>query len=408
MTTKLYWEDAHLTRFTARVTDAWLRGAHRIVELDQSAFYPTGGGQPSDTGSMNSARVMDVEITDDGRILHRLDSDISFAIGDEVSCEIDWDRRREMIQQHTGQHVLSQAFFRLFGAETKGFRITDRSTEIDLTLEAQPDEIDNAIARAEELANAVVFDNREIRVHNVTPEGAAALPLRKESFVADCVRVIEIADFDWSPCGGTHAKRTGEVGLIAVRSWERAKKMTRVHFLCGARALNDYRRVSRTADAIARKFSSGMDEVESSVTRLFEENKRLQRRARELAQIAAIVEAHELIEGAEPAEGLRIISRVFEDRDIEELNLLAHRLVDGENVVALLAMKENLTARLVFARSANLSADMSALMRAACERLGGRGGGKPDFAHGGGTNVSELDQVLEMSRATVSAGQPRS
>src|SRR5262247_2237776 len=318
MTVKLYWEDAHLTRFAARVTDAWLQGAHRIVALDQSAFYPTGGGQPCDTGSINAARVIDVEMADDGRILHRLGSDVSFSVGEEVNCEVDWRRRREMIQQHTGQHILSQAFFRLFGAETKGFRITDRTTEIDLTLEAQPDEIERAIARAEELANDVVFDNREIRVHNVSPEEAAALPLRKESFVVDCVRVIEIADYDWSPCGGTHAKRTGEVGLIAVRGWERAKKMTRVHFLCGVRALNDYRRASRTADAIARKFSSGREDVESSVTRLFDENKRLLRRSRELAQIAAIVEAHELIEAAETVEGLRIVSKVFEDRDVEE------------------------------------------------------------------------------------------
>ncbi|HKQ75227.1 MAG TPA: DHHA1 domain-containing protein [Blastocatellia bacterium] len=407
MTTKLYWEDAHLTRFTARVADAWSQGAHRIVALDQSAFYPTGGGQPCDAGSINSARVIDVEMAGDGRILHRLDSDISLAAGDEVSCEIDWSRRREMIQQHTGQHILSQAFFRLFGAETKGFRITDRSTEIDLTLEAQPDEIDQAIARAEELSNDVVFDNREIRFHNVTPEEAAALPLRKESFVADCVRVIEIADFDWSPCGGTHAKRTGEVGLIAVRGWERAKKMTRVHFLCGLRVLNDYRRVSRTADAISRKFSVGIEDAEASVTRLFEENKSLLRRARELAQIAAIVEAQELIEAAEQVEGLRIVSKVFEARDIEELNLLAHRLVDGDNIVALLATKDKETARLIFARSANLSADMNALMRAACERLGGRGGGKSDFAHGGGTKLSELDQALKMSGAMVATNRPR-
>src|SRR5262249_24209107 len=245
MTVKLYWEDGHLTRFTARVTEAWPQGAHRIIALDQSAFYPTGGGQPCDTGSINAARGSDVEMADDGPILHRLDADVSFPVGEEVTCEVDWRRRREMIQQHTGQHILSQAFFRLFGAETKGFRITDRTTEIDLTLEAQPDEIERAIARAEELANDVVFDNREIRVHNLTPEEAAALPLRKESSVDDCVRVIEIADYDWSPCGGTHAERTGEVGLIAVRGWERAKKMTRVHFLCGVRALDDYRQANR-------------------------------------------------------------------------------------------------------------------------------------------------------------------
>jgi len=280
MTVKLYWEDSHLTRFSARVTEAWLEGSHRIIALDQSAFYPTGGGQPCDTGSINAARVIDVEIAGDGRILHRLDSDVSFDAGEEVTCEIDWSRRREMIQQHTGQHILSQAFFRLFGAETKGFRITDRATEIDLTLEAQPGEIESAVARAEELANDVVFDNREIRSHKVTPTEAASLPLRKESFITDCVRVIEIADYDWSPCGGTHAERTGEVGLIAVRGWERAKKMTRVHFLCGMRALKDYREANRSADAIARKFTVGREEAESSVARLLDENKRLSRRSR--------------------------------------------------------------------------------------------------------------------------------
>ena len=408
MTSKLYWEDAHLTRFTARVTDISLRDGHPIITLDQTAFYPTGGGQPCDTGLINSARVIDVEMTDDGRILHRLESDISLAAGDEVSCEIDWSRRREMIQQHTGQHILSQAFFQLFGAETRGFRITDHSTEIDLTLEAQPEEIDRAIARAEELANAVVFDNRSIRIHNVTPEEAAALPLRKESFVPDCIRVIEITDFDWSPCGGTHAKYTGEVGLIAVRGWERAKKMTRVHFLCGVRALNDYREASRTADAIARKFSASREDVESSINRLFDENKRLTHRARELAQIAAIVEAKEVIDAVQPVNGLRIVSKVFADRDVEELNMLAHRLVDGDDVIALLATIKEGTARLIFARSANISDDMNTLMRAASERLGGRGGGKSDFAHGGGTKISELDNALEMAGTMVSSTRLRS
>jgi alanyl-tRNA synthetase len=401
MTIKLYWNDSHLTCFNAGVVDSWPEGSQRVVALNQTAFYPTGGGQPCDTGSINGVRVVDVEIDGDGRILHRLDSDVSFAAGEEVACEIDWRRRREMIQQHTGQHILSQAFFQLFGAETKGFRINDREAEIDLTLEARPDEIESAIARAEELANDIVFDNREIRAYQVTPAEAAALPLRKESSVADCIRVIEIADYDWSPCGGTHAKRTGEVGLIAVRGWERAKKMTRVHFICGARALNDYRGANRSVDAIARKFTVGREEAESSVARLLDENKRLSRRARELSGVVATVEAQELIEAAGPVGGARIVSKVFEDRDIEELKMLAHRLAEGDNVVALLASKENGTARLVFARSANLSADMNALMRTACERLGGRGGGRPEFAQGGGPKLSEIEKTLEEAKTDI-------
>jgi alanyl-tRNA synthetase len=399
MTTKLFWEDSHQTRFTARITETWLEDCHRIVVLDRSAFYPAGGGQPCDTGVIGSARVVDVTMADDERILHRLEGDAQFDPDQEVDCEIDWRRRREMIQQHTGQHILSQAFFQLFGAETRGFRITDHSTEIDLTLEAGQDEIEAAIARAEDLANDVVFEDREIRIHNVTPEEAAGLPLRKENFIADCVRIIEIADYDWSPCGGTHAARTGEVGLIVVRGWERAKKMTRVHFICGARALGDYRIANRTAESIARRFSGSREDAETSVVRLIEENKRLLRRARELAGLAAKVEAQELIDATEEKNGLKIVSRIFEDRDPEELKLLAHRLVDREGVIALLASREGGMARLVFARSSGVSADMNELMKAACERLGGRGGGKPDFAQGGGSKVDELASPLEIVSA---------
>ncbi len=401
MTTKLYWNDSHLINFSATVEHFLDTDGGSFLILNQSAFYPEGGGQPCDTGYINSTKVMEVTMDDDGRIFHRLEGKADFKVGQDVSCSVDWPRRREMMQQHTGQHILSQAFFQLFGAETKGFRITDHSTEIDLTLEIHPDEIEQAIIRAEELANSVVFDNREVRVHEVTPEEAARLPLRKESFVADCIRVIEIADYDWSPCGGTHAKRTGEVGLIAVRSWERAKKMTRVHFVCGSRALRDYRMASKTAEAIALKFSVGREEAGTAVSRLLDENKRLSRRVRELAGLTAKVEAQQLIESVGVSNGRRILARIFDDRDFEELKLLAHRLVDGDGVVALLAAKEGEMARMVFARSADVEADMNALMKTACERLGGRGGGKPDFAQGGGSKTHELNSALDAAKALV-------
>jgi alanyl-tRNA synthetase len=399
-TEKLYWYQPGLARFTARVLDSRLEADRRAVALDRTAFYPTGGGQPCDVGKLSASQVVDVEITEDGRIWHWLDGDADFAAGAEVECEVNWQRRREMMQQHTGQHILSQAFFQLFGAETRGFRITDRAAEIDLTLELQPDEIEPALIRAEELANDIVFDNREIRIHEVTPEEAARLPLRKESFITDCIRLIEIAEYDWSPCGGTHAQRTGEVGLIAIRARERAKKMTRVHFVCGVRALRDYRAANRTAEAVALKFSAGRDEAEAAVARLIDENKRLSRRARELGELAAKVEADELLEtaSADKEAGPRVINRVYEDRDFEEVKLIAHRLVERGDAIALLAARESDTARLVFARSVGIAADMNALMKAACEKLGGRGGGKPDFAQGGGTRLSELTATMELAK----------
>ncbi|HKX26883.1 MAG TPA: DHHA1 domain-containing protein [Blastocatellia bacterium] len=395
MTTKLYWNDSYLKQFSARVEETWLQDGDRIVVLDQSAFYPTGGGQPGDHGRINSVPVIEVEIDDDQRIRHRLAGAAALAAGAEIEGEIDWPRRRELMQQHTGQHLLSQAFFQLFGAETRGFRITDQTTEIDLDLEVRPEELEAAVIRAEEMANEIVFENREIRFHLLTPEAAARLPLRKESFITDCVRVIEIADYDWSPCGGTHFGRTGEVGIIATRGWERAKKMTRLSFVCGVRALRDYRAANRTADAIAQKFSVGRDDAELSVARMLDENKRLSRRVRELAEVAARVEAQELIEGAAAVNGLRIVSRIFDDRELDGLKLIAHRLVESDGVIALLAARENGMARLVFASSTGVPADMGAWMKVACERLGGRGGGKPDFAQGGGPQIDRLNEVME-------------
>jgi alanyl-tRNA synthetase len=325
MTIKLYWNDSHLTTFTARIVDVSPTDGRNTLVLDQTAFYPLGGGQPADRGTLGGVPVLDVTIEDDGSIIHHLKHRIDALPGAEIKGEIDWAYRREMMQQHTGQHILSQAFFQLYGAETCGFRIADRAAEIDLALELEGDEITRAILRAEELANTIVFDDREVRAQTLTPAEAARLPLRKESFITDCVRVVEIADFDFSPCGGTHARRTGEVGLIAVRGWERAKRMTRVRFVCGVRALQDYREANGVTEAVARRFTVGRNEVEASVERLIDENKALTRRVRELAALAARAEASDILDAIAPANGKRIITRVFADRDFDELKLLAHR-----------------------------------------------------------------------------------
>jgi alanyl-tRNA synthetase len=395
MTTKLYWNDSHLTTFTARVLDCYGQEGASIVILDQTAFYPTGGGQPHDIGVIGCAPVGEVTISDDGTILHHLAAAFTLHKGEEVLCQVDRARRLDLTQQHTGQHILSQAFFQLFGAETRGFRINPDASEIDLTLDAPADSIPQAIQQAEELANRIVFENRTIRTHLVTPEEAAKLPLRKESFIADCVRVVEIGDYDWSACGGTHARQTGEVGLIAVKGSTRAKKMTRVEFLCGGRALRDYRLAHTTAETIARQFSVGREAAPESVRRLSEENKRLAQRVRVLAGLAAKAEAEALLKTAPLQNGLRVVCQTFADRSFDELKLLAHELVAGKAVLALLAVREEALARLVFARSPDVPADMGSLMRDACQRLDGKGGGTAEFAQGGGVKIAELETVLQ-------------
>ena len=401
MTQKLFWQTPCLKNFSAQVSAIHQHTDSFAIQLSQTAFYPEGGGQPCDQGWINGLPVFKVEEGEDETIRHWLKGKSAFTVGEVVSGELDAARRREMTQQHTGQHILSQAAFRLFGAETKGFRITDDVTQIDLTLETDHAAVPDALLKAEDLANQIVFENRAIRTHELTPEEAAKLPLRKESFVSDCVRVVEIEDFDWSPCGGTHAERTGEVGLIAVRGWERAKQMVRVEFVCGVRALRDYREANQITRELARSFTIGRDEIQSAVARVQEETKHWQRRARALAQVAAQVEAATLWEATDEQAGLRVVSHTFSDRDFEEAKLIAHRLVEHPQTVALLAAVENGAARLVFARSSDLTADMNALMKVACERLQGRGGGKPDFAQGGGSALDVLPNVLAELKARI-------
>ena len=219
-TERLYYNDSHLIEFEARVMDASERvSGWTAVTLDRTAFYPTGGGQPSDTGTLNGTRVVECIDDEDNRILHVLQGRAP-EIGMLVKGRIDWPRRLDHIQQHTGQHIFSQAFVTLFNASTRSFRVLEQSCEIDVDLKNPSNEV---IERAVELANNVVWEDREIIIHQVNSKQADSLPLRKEPAREGELRLIEIQGFDLTPCGGTHAYRTGEIGMIAVRSWERAK-----------------------------------------------------------------------------------------------------------------------------------------------------------------------------------------
>lgn len=400
VTERLYFEPGHALTFRARVVEAATHDGRPAVLLDRTSFYPTGGGQPNDTGRLDDARVIDVVEEVEGRILHVLDR-ASPADGREVDCEVDAVRRCDHMQQHTGQHILSAAFERLFDAETKGFRMGAGTSEIDVELE---DPTGERICEAESLANSIVFSDLALKVHTVDREGATRLPLRKQSDRDGELRVIEIDGFDWSPCGGTHAQRTGEVGLIAIASVERAKRMARVSFACGGRALAEYRRANRTAVETARLFSTGRDDAPPLVGRLMEENKSLKRRVRELAEIASEVEGRRCFEAGEQRDGFRLVVCEFSDRPADEIRLLAHKIVASGPSVALLASNDGGVARFAFARSASDSVagvDCGALLRAACDAVGGRGGGKPELAQGGGPDAGGIPAALDAARSMV-------
>ena len=449
-TERLYYQDSHLIEFEARVVDVTERvSGWTAVVLDRTAFYPTGGGQPSDTGTLNGARV--VECIDDGDrgVLHVVQG-AAPALDTIVAGRIDWSRRLDHIQQHTGQHILSQAFVKLFEAPTKSFRVLDQSCEIDVELANPTTEI---IERAVELANNVIWEDRVMTIHNVSAEEAAAMPLRKEPSREGELRLIEIEDFDLTPCGGTHASRTGEVGMIAMRSWVRAKGLTRIEFAAGMRALGDYRQANRTAREVAALFSTGRDDAPQHAAQLVEENKELHRRVRALEEVEARVDAERLLASAVVlANGTRVVSHVFgaesaspaadssarggdsgrgadssarsadsstrsaesarsadcsarsadsSPRSAEFLKNVAQALIANPKTIALLASRDKDMARLVFARSADAPGDMNALMREACAMLDGRGGGKPELAQGGGKNVARLTEAIAHAAQSV-------
>ncbi|MEP6922403.1 MAG: DHHA1 domain-containing protein [bacterium] len=391
-TERLYYADSHLIEFEAQVLDKSERvSGWTAVTLDRTAFYPTGGGQPSDTGTLDGVRV--VECIDDAQsgVWHVVQGRAP-EVGSRVKGRVDWSRRLDHMQQHTGQHILSQAFISLFNAPTRGFRVLEQSCEIDVELNNPSAEV---IERAVELANNVIWEDRTITIKQVTSEQAAGLPLRKEPSREGELRLIEIEGFDLTPCGGTHAYRTGEVGVIVVRSWERAKGLTRIEFLAGGRALADYRRANKTARNVASLFSSARDDAPELTARTIEENKDLHRRLRVLEEIAARVEAEELLAATQAGGGgVRLIAHVVDHRDSESLKRLALALISHPQTIALLGSSDKDSARLVFARSSDTSGDMHALMREACAMLDGRGGGKPDLAQGGGKNVQRLSEAL--------------
>ena len=395
-TERLYYNDSRLLEFDARVIGVNRRDDGAVaITLDRTAFYPTGGGQPSDTGTLGEARVIDcIDVEAEG-VLHVIQGPVP-DVDDTVHGKIDWLRRLDHMQQHTGQHILSAAFVKLFEAPTHSFRVLEHECEIDVALD---DPTDERIEPAVDLANQIIWECRPIQVRQVTTQEAARLPLRKESAREGELRLIEVDEFDLTPCGGTHALSTGEVGVIAVRSWERAKGLTRIQFMAGVRALADYRKANKTARAVAELFSAGREDSPGLLKKLIAENKKLIRRVRELDQVACRDEAEQILKepglqaGHRPPDPI-IIAKVFDDRDADSLKHLALALVGHPNVVALLGSRDGETARLVFARSPDGPGDMNALMKEACAMLDGRGGGKIDLAQGGGHRIAKLEEAI--------------
>ncbi len=370
----LYYDDPFLRTFEARVIAR--RGDE--VCLDRTAFYPTGGGQPHDTGTLNGIVVLDVRKDAEGGIWHRLAAPLE---AERVQGEIDWSRRFDHMQQHTGQHLLSATFHRLLGGKTIGFHLGERVVTIDLDLPRLSRE---AADRVEDEVNRIIWEDRPVEARFLEKEALARLKLRRAPKVDGPIRVVTIEAYDATPCGGTHLNRTGQIGLLKITAIERYKGGVRVTFLCGGRALTDYRRLHRLMQAATSQLTIGADELPLAVERLRDENKRLLRALRRLRLEALEHEAPALWESSPSVNGVKVVSGHRPDMDLDSLRRLAAILRARPRTLVLLATTEAKGCRYLATRSDDLELDAAALLREATAPLGGRGGGSPQMAQGGG------------------------
>jgi alanyl-tRNA synthetase len=403
MNVRRYYQDAYTTTFSAQIIEVVEEANQIALVLDQTYFYPTSGGQPADQGTLNDAPVQDVTVREeDGAILHWLATDGGrvLRMGTAVAARLDWPRRFDHMQQHTGQHILSQAFIRVAEAETVGFHLSQASVTIDLDTH---DLTSDQLTAAEQLANQVVWENRPIQSRFVTRHEVQSLPIRKiPATTANELRLIDIQDFDLTACGGTHVAATGSVGLIKIVKTEKRGEKLRVEFCCGGRALRDYEQKHNTISALMAELTTGAGQLTEAVIRLRAEAHQIQRALKQEQTERLRLEAAHLLATAPTHQGLKIVAYVFPAQADAPLKTLAGLLTAQPGVLALLGQPGAKT-QLLFARSDERAGDMKQLLALAFRVLGqGGGGGNATFAQGGGPAADEA-QVQEALLAAATA-----
>lgn len=397
MTERLYYEDAYRTGFTAQVVKRGNLQDRPAVRLNRTAFYPTSGGQPHDIGHLNDAAVVDVQADTKGAVLHVLASPLPEETTSVVG-KVDWPRRYDHMQQHSGQHLLSQVFYRRLGLETVSVHFGEALNTVDLEGDRLTEE---ELAATETEVNEFVWQDRPVRAYWVTETELGTVPLRRAPQVGGRVRVVEIDKFDWSACGGTHVRRTGEIGLISLLRTERHRGKSRVHFVCGRRALVDAAERRVLLAETAGLLDSSVHDVPELVAKLQEALRGAERGVKTLREGLVEYQARELLAEAETAGGLRLVTREMADCGPADLQRLARALIAGRGVVALLGCARGGKGTVVFARSEDCSLHAGNLLRDTMREFGGGGGGRPDFAQGGGVPAGKLAEVLGAAAAVV-------
>lgn len=395
MTERLYYDHAYLRSFDARVLEVKEENGEYLIRLDRSAFYPTSGGQPYDTGTLGEAVVLDVFVQKDGEVWHKTDRPLT--AGEEVHGEIDFERRFDHMQQHAGEHMLANAAYRLLGGHTIGLHLGKDFSTIDMDLPGGRTHITlEEIHALEDDVNKNIQKNVPIRCYFPSPEELDRLPLRKPPTVKEHVRIVQIGDYEYCACGGTHPESAGEIGLVKILSATPSRGKLRLAFVCGMRAFMEFRKRYEVLERAANALSTSWEGFDVQVDALLEKARNAEFLLRQEKKASALKEAEALYKEAEEANGRKIVMHAFSGIGMEGLREAGNAIIEKGNAVALLADAAEKGYLLFFARSKDLDVNIGAVLSSACKKCGGKGGGKSDFAQGSAQDISVLDEAFRI------------
>ena len=390
-TKRLYFKDPYQVEFEANVIQRFSHEDHPALILDQTCFYPESGGQPADRGTLDGIPVIHVVEKDD-RIVHVLEREISV---DGVKGKIDWTVRFDHMQQHAGQHILSQCLIQLHDAATRSFHLGEKTS----TLEVDMRDIREVEAeRVERLANDIVFQNKEIKSCFFSEEEISEVRLRRPTKKKGDIRVVEILDFDFTACGGTHPHSTGEIGTIKILKWDRIRNNIRFEFICGNRALEDYARKHRDLRNLSNNLTVDDREIVASFEKLVSDLKTQKKINRKMQEKIIQFEAAEIMEKADG----KFIKKIFSDRSQEEIRLLAVTILRMGEYVAFFGLLSEERVHVFLACSESLGLDMRELVSVVAPMIHGRGGGRPSLVEISGEKKGGLEQALDKAYQHIS------
>ncbi|MFW5980043.1 MAG: alanyl-tRNA editing protein [Halanaerobiales bacterium] len=389
MTKKLYYTDSFLKKFTANIYSHYEENGEYHLRLDRTAFYPEGGGQPADKGYIGKSRVNYV-YEDGGELYHVVDSLPKKK--NNLECQIDWERRFDLMQQHTGQHLLSAVLEKLYRGQTVGFHLGENrvtiDTDVGLTREA--------LHHIETEVNDIIYQNKMVQVEYPDSQELDNMDLRKEPDVEGNIRIIKIEGTDISPCGGTHLKTTGQIGIISVVESENYKGGTRISFLCGRRALLDYRFKNDITAEIRDVLSVKNEDIIPEMTRVREELADKEKKIEYLNDELLDYKINDYRNKAEKIKDYRIITKILTEENYNNTKIMANKLTDQENNIIIFGQKDSDTARIILAKSENIDKmNMNKLIKEVMQELDGNGGGHEYFAQGGFSKMEQLPAAVE-------------